>query len=79
MREVETVGIEAGTPEAPQGQLSIRTDVALNEVFQLARHRAVLKAEAAQYFLRDSVGNILRPIGLRLHNHAPRIAVLAGH
>jgi hypothetical protein len=38
----------------PQRQLAIRTDVTVDEVFQLGRHVAPFKAEAAQDFLREA-------------------------
>jgi hypothetical protein len=36
-----------------------------DEVFQLRRHVASLKAEATQDFLRDGVRNIVGPVGFR--------------
>jgi len=43
----------------PQGQLAIFAEMAIDEVLQRRRHVAPFKVEAAQYFPRDGVGNIL--------------------
>ena len=48
----------------PQRQLAIFADIAINEILQRCRHAAAFKAEAAQEFLRDGVGNILGAVGL---------------
>ena len=49
--------------EASQVQLAVRPDVALDEALQLWRHVAPFEIDAAQYFLRDGVRNILGPVG----------------
>jgi hypothetical protein len=42
--------------------------------------RRALHAEAAKYFLRDGVRNILGPVGIGVeHHYAQRITVLPGH
>jgi hypothetical protein len=57
------VGCPARLTSAPHGQpqrqLAIPADMAINEVFQFERHRAILKPEAAQDFLRDGLRHIL--------------------
>jgi hypothetical protein len=54
--------------------------VAINEVLQRKRHAAPLKAETAEYFLRNGPRDILGPVGIGVeHYHAQRIAVLPGH
>jgi len=37
----------------PQHQLTIQTDVTMNEIVQLSRNLAAFRLEPAQYFLRD--------------------------
>jgi len=46
--------------------LAIRADVAVDEFFQLRRHVAPFKADAAQDFLCDCLRNILGAIGVNL-------------
>ena len=42
--------------------------------------RCAFNVEAAQYFLRDGVRNILGPVGIGVeHDHAQRITVLPAH
>ena len=48
----------------PQRQLTILADVAIDKVFQHRRYVAAFKPEAAQYFLRDGVRNILGSVGI---------------
>ena len=64
----------------PQRQLPILARVAVDEGFQARRHVTPFQPKPTQDFLRDGLRDIRGPIGLRVeHDHAQRIAVLAGH